>query len=257
VPARDLHPSCRLGAEIPGSRGAWQLGQSEVERGPTVFTGLVETKGILKRRESRDIGARLRIGTHLGPLVMGESIAVQGVCLTVDGIHADGFECDASAETIQRSTLGDLALGSGLHLERAVPLGGRMGGHIVSGHVDGRVCLKDKSRLGDAIRLVFSLPRALARYVALKGSVAIDGVSLTVNGASQDEFDVVVVPHTSGATLLGDLSPRQEVNLEVDLLARYVARMLETAHLQSQDHPSPAGAEDGSLIAKLKAAGDF
>ncbi len=221
-----------------------------------MFTGLVETIGVLRRRETRHQGARLRIGTRLSPLVMGESIAVQGVCLTVDAILSDGFECDASAETLQRSTLGGLGLGAKLHLERAVPLGGRMGGHIVSGHVDGRIRLTEKRPFGEALKLAFSFPTTLARYVAPKGSVAVDGVSLTVNGASHEEFDLVVVPHTLGATLLGDLALGHEANLEVDVLARYVARFLETAHLPSEESaPGGSGGSDESLIAKLKAAG--
>jgi riboflavin synthase len=207
---------------------------------------------MLRARNRRGPSARLRITSGLGPLVSGESIAVQGVCLTVDGVAQDGFECDASAETLARSTLDRLALGSRVHLERAVPLGGRMGGHIMTGHVDARVRLRDRMPLGDAQKLVFAMEPLIGRYVASKGSVAVDGVSLTVNGCDRDRFDVVVVPHTLAATTLGDLAVGDEANLEVDVLARYVDRLL--GNLPGADD---AAARDASLVAKLKSAGYF
>lgn len=214
-----------------------------------MFTGLVEAKGVLRARVARGNGARLRIATDLGPLVAGESISVQGVCLTVESIGAGGFEADVSAETVERSTLGLLPLGRAVNLERAVAVGARMGGHIVTGHVDDRAGLLDRRKVGDTLELVFEAKPLLARFIAAKGSVSIDGASLTVNHASGGRFDVVVIPHTLQATTLGDLEPGQEANLEVDVLARYVASILGV--------PAPeASAEaDERLFAKLAAAG--
>jgi riboflavin synthase len=216
-----------------------------------MFTGIVETTGTLAAREARGPGARLRIATSVGggPLVIGESIAVHGACLTVQAIATDGFFCDASVETLSRTTLGSIPLGGRVHIERALALGDRLGGHIVTGHVDGKVRLRAREDLGEAAMLVFEIEDAdLARFVAPKGSVAVDGVSLTVNGVSGDSFDVVIIPHTLAVTALGALCPGDESNLEVDLLARYVARLLASS-------PDEGASRDASLLAKLKAAG--
>jgi riboflavin synthase len=213
-----------------------------------VFTGLVEATGVLRAREHRGPGARLRVASDLGPLARGESIAVHGVCLTVDLVAADGFACDASAETLARSTLGRLEVGARVHLERAVPLGGRMGGHIVTGHVDGRVRLIERRRVGEAEALVFGMDPSVSDFIAPKGSVAVDGVSLTVNGVTGDRFDVVVIPHTLAATVLGDLVVSGEANLEVDLLARYVARLLGAHRVAPDD-------KDAALASKLESLG--
>ena len=182
---------------------------------------------------------------------MGESVAVHGVCLTVEALEPDGFQCDATAETLARSTLGTLPLGGRVHLERSLPLGGRLGGHIVTGHVDGKVRLRCREPLGEAVKLVFDVQDAeLMRFVAPKGSAAVDGVSLTVNGVTGREFDVVIIPHTLAVTALGDLAPGQEANLEVDLLARYVARLLLVG-----SGGDGQGSPNEALLAKLKAAG--
>lgn len=209
-----------------------------------MFTGLVETTGKLVARTPRGPGARFRIATELGPLVLGESIAVQGACLTVQTIVDGGFEADVSAETLKRTTLGSLPLGGRVNLERAMPLGGRMGGHIVTGHVDGTIRVREKRPVGETTFVAFDLPPALARFVAEKGSVTIDGVSLTVNGCRDDAFDIVLVPHTAKVTTLGELAIGSEHNLEVDLVARYVARLL------GRD-----GSTDGGLLDKLKSSG--
>jgi riboflavin synthase len=219
-----------------------------------MFTGIVEATGTLAARESRGPGARLGVNMKPGslgePLVIGESVAVHGACLTVQTIDASGFFCDASSETLSRTTLGARPLGARVHLERALALGDRLGGHIVTGHVDGKVRLRERRPIGEAVRLEFEIEDAsLAGFVAPKGSVAIDGVSLTVNGASGAVFDVAIIPHTLVVTTLGALDVGDEANLEVDLLARYVARLLGSA--QSVD----AAAKDEALLAKLKAAG--
>lgn len=205
-----------------------------------MFTGLVEAKGAIVRRTSSGRDARLVIEGALsvegssGPIELGESIAVDGVCLTVATIVEPGgagrkvvFEADASAETLAKTTLGAVAIGAPVNLERAVPLGGRMGGHIVSGHVDAVGRVADKAPLGQAIKVVFEAPRELMRFIAPKGSIGVSGVSLTVNGVDGERFDVVLVPHTQEKTSLEALAVGAPVNLEVDLLARYVARLLE------------------------------
>ena len=216
-----------------------------------MFTGIVEKSGTLTDRQLRGPGARLRVTMKAtgAPLVVGESIAVHGACLTVQANERDGFSCDASGETLARTTLGSLPVGARVHLERALAVGDRLGGHIVTGHVDGKVRLFGREELGEAVKLVFEIEDPdLARFVAPKGSVAVDGVSLTVNGAAGTTFDVVIIPHTLAVTTLGDLRPGDEANFEVDLLARYAARLLAA--------PMPdAAARDEILLAKLKAAG--
>lgn len=204
-----------------------------------MFTGLVETKGIVDRITPASHGrggsdTRLVIRGELGPeaLALGESIAVDGVCLTVASIVKPGpgpcaFEADASAETLAKTTIGDLRPGAHVNLERAMPLGGRMGGHIVSGHVDGVGTVAEKTPVGGAVKVAFQLPKELVRYVAQKGSICVSGVSLTVNNVSGDRFDVFLVPHTREKTSLDALPIGARVNIEVDLLARYVARLFE------------------------------
>ncbi|MDI1481886.1 riboflavin synthase [Polyangium sp. y55x31] len=244
-----------------------------------MFTGLVETIGILRQRAGSPV-ARAFIECSLGPLELGESISVNGACLTVDRIRPTGFECDMSSETLDRTTLGALAVGARVHLERAMKLGGRMGGHMVLGHVDGIGRVSERSPSGDATRLVVETDGALAPYLADKGSVAIDGVSLTINRvkdqgqgrSSRVLFEVMLVPHTLGRTNLGDLRPGQAVNLEVDVLARYVARQLSIASgvraTSSSDEAPGWGGEvaendehhhhesrDERLLAKLRSGG--
>ena len=208
-----------------------------------MFTGIVESKGTLLRTSATATDARLVVEGELGPeaLVLGESIAVDGVCLTVAKIVEPGpgrcsFEADASAETLEKTTLGALGAGDRVNLERALPAGGRLGGHIVSGHVDGVGRIVEKSPLGGAVKVVFDVPSDLARYIAPKGSICVSGVSLTVNNVAGTRFDVVLVPHTRDKTSLDALPIGARVNLEVDILARYVARLLQAG---------PAGQEGG------------
>ncbi len=217
-----------------------------------MFTGLVEDKGTLASRVSRGPGARVAIRCALGatePLVMGESIAVDGCCLSVVAISADGFEMDASAETLARTTLGALDIGAAVNLERATKLGDRLGGHMVTGHVDAVATVVERRPLGDAIVLAFELPAVLARYVAEKGSVCVNGVSLTVNTVAGARFEVAIIPITRSATNLDALVAGAKVNVEVDLLARYVARMLDVAK------DGALGGDDGAWMDLLKRAG--
>jgi len=214
-----------------------------------VFTGLVEEKGTLRTRTPRGPGARITVGCTLAPLELGESISVDGVCLTVDTVVPGGFEADCSHETLARTTLGSLPLGGHVNLERAVPLGGRMGGHIVSGHVDGEGVVASVRPAGDAFQVDFTAPHELSRYVAEKGSICINGVSLTVNSVAGDRFSVVLIPHTLHKTTLESLAAGTRVNLEVDVLARYVARLVEVGRADA------TGSSDASMIDTLKRAG--
>ncbi|UQA62328.1 riboflavin synthase [Polyangium aurulentum] len=239
-----------------------------------MFTGLVETIGVLRRRAGGPV-ARAFVEANLGPLVLGESISVNGACLTVDRIAEGGFEVDMSSETLAKTTLGELPLGSRVHLERAMPLGGRMGGHMVLGHVDGIGRVTERSPRGDALRLSVEVEGSLAQFLASKGSVTLDGVSLTVNAvrdsgrgrSSVTAFEVMLVPHTLGRTMLGDLRPGARVNVEVDVLARYVARQQEVARAAAAEE-SGWGEEKSSnrdayhhdepderLLAKLRSGG--
>lgn len=233
-----------------------------------MFTGLVEEIGVLRRRGGGAV-VRAFVETGLGPLSLGESISVNGACLTVDRVVPGGFECDMSPETLTRTTLGAAQPGARVHLERATPLGGRMGGHVVLGHVDGIGRVLAAEQAGGALRFQVSAPADLARFLAPKGSIAIDGVSLTLNAvgalaAGAVPFEVMLVPHTLGRTLLGELRPGAAVNLEVDVLARYVARQLEVAALGAPGAPEGAGRGGGTdehvdpdqrLLEKLRAGG--
>ncbi len=223
-----------------------------------MFTGLVETTGVLRRRAGRPV-ARAFIETSLAPLELGESISVNGACLTVDRIVAGGFECDMSGETLDRTTLGELPLGAGVHLERSTPLGGRMGGHIVLGHVDGVGRVTAREPRGDAIRFEVTVAAELGRFVAPKGSIAVDGVSLTLNdvgpaGPGGVAVAVMLVPHTVGRTLLGEMRPSTRVNIEVDVLARYVARQLDFSG-RGGGAGDPHADDDQRLLDKLRSGG--
>ena len=194
-----------------------------------MFTGLVETTGTLGRRVSLGAGFRIQVLTALGPLALGESVSVSGACLTVVSANGQGFEADVSVETIERTILGELASGARVNLERAVAAGDRLGGHLVTGHVDGIATAVAVEPAGEATRVAFEPPEELLRLIAGKGSVALDGVSLTVNRVEGQRFEVMLVPHTTAVTTLGELFVGRKLNLEVDLVARYVVRYLEAA----------------------------
>ncbi|HXF05894.1 MAG TPA: riboflavin synthase [Blastocatellia bacterium] len=201
-----------------------------------MFTGIIEAMGLLRRRTVRPSGARLTIetGAFAEELAPGASIGVNGVCLTVVECEGGTFTADLSEETLRRTTLGKLAIGSPVNLERPVAVGGRLGGHIVQGHVDATATLLQKvgSIEGQVHR--YSLPRKLQRYVVSKGSIAVDGVSLTVADLGEQWFAVALIPETLKRTTLGRLEVGDEVNLEVDILAKYVERLL-TARLTTSE----------------------
>lgn len=194
-----------------------------------MFTGLVAGVGTLVARDMRAGDARVHVATGtlpFGDAQMGESIAVNGVCLTVVDFDGDGFRADISSETLALTTLGELAPGRALNLERAMRPDDRLGGHLVSGHVDGigRVLQIDDD--GRAQRWTFAAPRLLLRYIAQKGSICVDGVSLTVNAVDDAGFEVALVPHTLQHTAFAQTVVGDAVNLEIDLVARYVERLL-------------------------------
>ncbi|HEY0674943.1 MAG TPA: riboflavin synthase [Immundisolibacter sp.] len=192
-----------------------------------MFTGIIQTVGQVTAIDRRGGDARLRIvGLSLPDGTLGESIAVSGVCLTAVEFIEDGFVADVSAETLACTTLGAWSVGQRVNLERALAVGERLGGHIVSGHVDGVGELVSRQADGRSQRFVLRAPAALARYIAAKGSITVDGVSLTVNTVIGAEFGVNIVPHTLTHTSLDALRAGSRVNLEVDLLARYLERLL-------------------------------
>jgi riboflavin synthase len=176
---------------------------------------------------------RLALACSLGTLTLGESISVSGVCLTVAALTASGFEAFLSRETLDRSTLGELVEGALVNLEQAARLGDRLGGHLVTGHVDALAVVTRVEAVGDALEVELEVPSALARYVAAKGSVALDGVSLTVNTVEGTHFRSMLIPHTLAVTTLGGLALGRKLNLEVDLVARYVARFLDCEKSES------------------------
>jgi riboflavin synthase len=171
---------------------------------------------------------RLRVSTRLplGEARQGDSIAVDGTCLTVVGCAGDAFEVDAAVETLVRTTLGARGPGDEVHLERALRMGDRLGGHLVTGHVDGVGHVVSKTPRGDALEVRYGAPPEVLRYVVVKGSIAVDGVSLTINAADAGTFQVVLIPHTLAVTHLGRRAPGARVNLEADLIGKYVERLL-------------------------------
>jgi riboflavin synthase len=194
-----------------------------------MFTGIVEELGEVIEIEPDGDSARL---TVRGPLVVsdavhGASIAVNGVCLTVTDIKDDAFTADVVKETLERSGLGALRPGSRVNLERSVRLADRLGGHLVQGHVDGvgAIVSREPGERWDVVTI--ALPAALSRYVVEKGSIAVDGTSLTVVDAGRDRFTVALIPETLARTVLGDKQPGDRVNIEVDVMAKYVERLLE------------------------------
>jgi riboflavin synthase len=199
-----------------------------------MFTGIVTDIGEVAAVESQAEGlARLQIACAFDPntIAIGASIACNGVCLTVvaRGKHGNRawFTVDAAAETLAVTTVGGWQRGIRVNLERALKLGDELGGHIVAGHADGVAMLVAREDLTDMARLTFRAPAALAFFIASKGSVALDGVSLTVNEVAGDSFSVLIIPHTLRVTTLGKLAVGEAVNLEVDLMARYVGRLME------------------------------
>lgn len=191
-----------------------------------MFTGIVTDQGEIRTLVPRgDLKARIATGYDTGTIEIGASIACDGVCLTATALGEDWFEVDISAETVSKTNIADWAEGRRINLERALRLGDELGGHIVSGHVDGVAEVTGLREEGDSTRITFRAPDALARFIAPKGSVALNGTSLTVNEVDGVEFGVNLIPHTKAVTNWGAVAPGDRINLEIDTLARYVARL--------------------------------
>jgi riboflavin synthase len=196
-----------------------------------MFTGIVTDVGEVLAATPRETGMRFRIATAYDPetIALGASIACGGPCLTAVERGIEGnrsfFDVEASPETMDRTTLGSWCKGTRVNLERSLKLGDELGGHLVSGHVDGVATIVDRSDDGDMARFTFEVPADLARFIAEKGSVSLDGTSLTVNAVSGRRFDVTIIPHTLAVTTWGERQAGDSVNLEIDTLARYVARL--------------------------------
>ena len=200
-----------------------------------MFTGIIEELGRVREVEKRGEDARIVIEarTVTEGSSDGDSIAVNGVCLTALDVKPDSFAADVSKETLSRSTLGNLKPGSPVNLERAVTPATRLGGHIVQGHVDARGEFLGSENHGESWTFRFAYPKEIARYLVFKGSVAVEGISLTIANLTDDYFEIAVIPKTFEVTNFSQLKPGDEVNLEVDVIAKYVERMLTTSAVSS------------------------
>ncbi len=194
-----------------------------------MFTGIIEEIGIVQEMRFISQGATVTVSAReiLSGMKIGDSIAVNGVCLTAAQVGAGSFLCDVSAETLQRSNLRQAKRGTRVNLERALLVGGRLGGHYVLGHVDGIGRLASKATSGEGFVMSFSFARELDRYLVFKGSIAINGISLTIASLEKSEFSVAVIPHTYESTNLRDLNAGDSVNLEADILGKYFERFFQ------------------------------
>ena len=193
-----------------------------------MFTGIVEETGEVVGRERTDGGLRLRVSASFcDELSVGQSIAVSGACLTVEEYDEESFELFLSAETVEKTYLGDLGVGDRVNLERALPADGRFDGHFVQGHVDGTAEIVGIEQVGEDWTFTFSLPEEMERYVVGKGSICVDGISLTVADLREGEFDVAIIPETYRLTNLASKSVGDPVHLEVDVVAKYVESLVE------------------------------
>lgn len=207
-----------------------------------MFTGIVEEVGTIRNIKHGQHSAVLTIQakTVLEETRIGDSIAVNGICLTVTRLFPDGFSADVMHETLNRSSLAGLTAGSVVNLERAMPANGRFGGHIVAGHVDGVGHISDIRRDDTAVWYTVHAGPEILRYVVEKGSITIDGISLTVAAVEQDRFSVSLIPHTAQVTILGEKGPGDTVNLETDIIGKYVEKLLQPA-------PEPTGSRGVTL----------
>jgi len=213
-----------------------------------MFTGLIEDLGTVRQLYCGADSGKIAVATRLpmAEVRLGESIAINGVCLTVTSFGDGLFYADVSPESLSRTTLGDLQPGQQVNLERAVPLGGRMGGHLVSGHVDGVGQVVDRYQDRNAVRFTVRMPTALSRYLVEKGSVAIDGISLTVNEVGKDTFGLAVIPLSLAKTTLQERRVGSRVNIETDILGKYVERLLRFREAE----PADGGSVDLEFLAK-------
>jgi len=216
-----------------------------------MFTGIIQALGKVARVEARGGDLRLQINTgqlDLSEVALGDSIATNGVCLTVVTLLSDGFVADVSNETLSFSALNTYAVGQPVNLEKALTLSTPLGGHLVSGHVDGVGVIVDRTVEARSVRFTVEAPAELAKYIPHKGSICVDGVSLTVNRVDGCQFDLNIVPHTQGETISDGYSAGTKVNLEVDLVARYLERLLMGD--KAAESSSSAGGVTLSLLAE-------
>jgi riboflavin synthase len=195
-----------------------------------MFTGIIETMGIVRRLSDGEGARRLAIeSSEVSPgLKIGDSISINGTCLTVTELGNDGFVVEAVPETLRLTNIGDLSAGDHVNLERPMPADGRFDGHIVQGHVDGVGVVESIAPEGDGSRIRVLYPAELRRYLVHKGSITVDGISLTVAALDDDAFEIAIIPHTLEVTVVGKRRPGDRLNLEVDVIAKYVERMMET-----------------------------
>jgi riboflavin synthase len=208
-----------------------------------MFTGIVEEIGTLRRLVAGRLSAELEVAAHavVTGMRVGDSILTDGVCLTATAVLPDGFRADAMAETVRRTTLASLRPGAAINLERALALGDRLGGHLVTGHIDGVGEVRSVEREETALVLTIAAPQAVADLTVPQGSLAVAGVSLTVVDAAGSIVTVSLIPHTAAVTTLGRLRPGDRVNLEADLIGRYVAAFVGRAGEQRRGAPQPSG----------------
>lgn len=212
-----------------------------------MFTGIIEAIGTIRAITPKGGDVRVLVETgklDLGDVKLGDSIAVNGVCLTVVELPGNGFWADVSRETLARTAFIDLKAGSKVNLEKALTPTSRLGGHLVSGHVDGVGEIVSREENARAVQFRIRAPRELAKYIAFKGSITVDGTSLTVNAVNGAEFELTIVPHTLSETIMADYRPGRQVNLEVDLLARYLERLLQG---DKAAEPTAGGISEGFL----------
>jgi riboflavin synthase len=216
-----------------------------------MFTGIIECLGTISGIRPAAQGKRLTVEADfiLDRTKVGDSVAVNGACLTVVKIDGSRFDADLSPETLAASTFGKAQLGERVNLERAMRLSDRLDGHLVSGHIDGIGIIKKREKLGNAIRLTIEVPAALSRYMIQKGSVAVDGISLTINACETESFSVQIIPHTAAVTTFGTKQNGDAVNIETDLIGKYVERFIrgETAP-KGEKTREPSGIDREFLV---------
>ena len=214
-----------------------------------MFTGIIEEVGTIREQRVQAEGAVITVAaeTIMRDIAVGDSIAVNGVCLTAVRLLSDAFVADISEETLRRSTFRKAEIGAHVNLERALAAGGRLGGHIMQGHVDDVGQMISRTPSGKGFEISFSFPRALERYLVYKGSIAINGISLTIAALEQESFSVAVIPHTFSVTNLGELAPGDPVNLETDILGKYFERYFRLGLTGNLENPPESRRSESKL----------